>query len=178
MVILHAVQTQLVVTGLNGGAVGDIAMFTGQTIAPIIGHKIMKSDKSMIPRLFPGAVTWSRGFARIQTPVPDRPSLHHSPLFAVQGSLGLARFDSRHLYRHLHAVRRCLSAQRRKPRPCGKIQCKLITCTPQTVRRKQCQETGSSCNLTPVFDSSISPMVPLSKMAREIRRCFFILEVN
>ena len=36
-----------------------------------------------------------------------------------------------------------------------------------TLLSKQIQETSSSCKLAPAFGSSISPMVPISKMAAQ-----------
>lgn len=68
-----------------------------------------------------GAVARCWGVARVQIAVANCSYFHDPSLFAVQSSLGLACFDSRHLHGNFHAVRCRVPTQRWAARSEGKF---------------------------------------------------------
>ena len=60
---------------------------------------------------FAGALPRGRCAAGVQAAVAPHPQVHHPPLLALQGGLGLDHPPPRHLHRHLHALLGSLSAR-------------------------------------------------------------------
>lgn len=61
---------------------------------------------------FAGVVVGGGRDSRLQTPETEAAQLHDTPLFAVQGGLGLGDIDIGDVHGHIHAVRGRVSAQR------------------------------------------------------------------
>lgn len=59
-----------------------------------------------------GIIPGCRRSPRVQAEQPPPPPLDHSTLLALQSRLGLDYSASRHVHRHLYAIRGGLSAQR------------------------------------------------------------------